>query len=199
MMSFVFAALLFVSVVFGVLGGNIAAVTAAAIGEPANAVALVLKLAGGLCLWSGIAEIASESGLTDRLCEFCAPLTRRLFKGIDPKGPAMSAIAMNMIANFLGLGNAATPLGIKAISELEKEEKSGEDASDNAVLFVILNTASLQLIPTTVLMLRGAHNSAAPAEIISAVWLTSVACACVGVCAAKIISKRGRKKHGCRR
>lgn len=188
MMSYIFAFMMFFSVIFAVLQGNIPALSSAVIGEPVNAINLVIKLAGGMCFWSGIMEIAEKSGLNQKLTKLFLPLTSRLFKGLKPGGAAMSTITMNIVANLLGLGNAATPLGIKGIIEIEKEERSGKNATNNMVMFVVLNTASIQLIPTTVLLLRQQHGSSSPAEIITAVWVTSVFSAGCALVAAKIFS-----------
>lgn len=188
MMSYIFAFMMFFSVVFAVLRGNVPALSAAIIGEPVNAIALVIKLAGGMCFWSGIMEIAEKSGLNGQLTKLFLPITSRLFKNLKPNGTAMKTITMNIVANLLGLGNAATPLGIKGIMEIEKEERSGQNATNNMVMFVVLNTASIQLIPTTVLLLRQQYGSSSPAEIITSVWITSCFSAGCALAAAKIFS-----------
>ena len=131
--------------------------------------------------------------MTELLFRLFSPVTRRLFKGIRPKGKAMEAITMNLAANLLGLGNAATPLGITAMQEMAKEERSGPTATDNMILFVVLNTASLQVIPTNLILLRTQAGSQNPAELIPAVWLASLASILVGVSAAKILERMGRR------
>ena len=127
-----------------------------------------------LCLWSGLMEIARRCRLTEALARLLHPLTRRLFPTVPQGSPAMQAICMNLSANLLGLGNAATPLGLAAMRELQKLNPHKDSASNAMVTFVAMNTASLQLIPTTCAALRQQAGSAAPMEILPAVWLTGL-------------------------
>ncbi len=200
MMSFVFLGMIFLSVVFGFLTGRIGEVSNAALDGGMQAVTLCLKLIGAMCLWSGVMKVAEHSGLTKRLAKALSPLLRLLFKGVRPGSKAAQAISMNMIANFLGLGNAATPLGIAAMRELSKDSPEPGIASNDMVTFVVLNTASIQLIPTTIATLRLAHGSAAPMEIMPAVWLCSLLSVTVGIVMAKILSnmQRGGSMHAAR-
>lgn len=193
MMSGIFVGMVICSLVFGILSGRMAQVSAAAIGECAKAVELVITLTGSLCLWAGVMEVAKRSRLTEKLAQAFSPLTRRIFKGLSPSGEAMGAIAMNMSANLLGLGNAATPLGIAAMQAMEREEHTGECASRNMVLFVVLNTASIQLVPTTTAMLRLQAGSTAPMEILSCVWLSSITSVAAGLLMAKILARTGER------
>ncbi|MCL2638235.1 MAG: spore maturation protein A [Oscillospiraceae bacterium] len=193
MMKWVFAGLIFFSLVFGVIGGDVAAVSDAALSEAANAVTLCLTLCGVICLWSGIMRVAQMSGLVEVLAKAFKPVLIRLFKGINPNGKAIGYIVLNITANLLGLGNASTPFGIAAMRELEKEESTGESASNNMVIFVVINTASLQLIPTTAAAIRLKHGSAAPMEILPAVWICSLAAVIVAVTMAKILSVKSGK------
>lgn len=118
------------------------------------AVKLSLSLLGTICFWSGIMEIASVSQFTKILSKLFRPLTKILFKGLDATSSALDAICMNMSANFLGLGNAATPLGITAMQKLQQISSNKQVASDHMITFVVLNTCSIQLIPTTIAALR---------------------------------------------
>lgn len=194
MMKWIFSGLILLSVVIGFARGDAAAVSNAAVSACAEAVTLCLTLCGIICLWSGIMRVAQRSGLTEIVAKGLSPILRLLFHGISPKGEAMQYIILNITANLLGLGNASTPFGIAAMRALEKEEKSGEKATDNMILFVVLNTASLQLIPTTVAALRLQHGSANPMEILPAVWVVSVINALLTVSAAKIMGAVGRRK-----
>lgn len=195
MMNVVFALLMSGGMIFGALTGRIEQVSAALLTEGEAAVRLALSLMGSFCFWSGIMEIAKRSGLTEKIAQALLPITGRLFRGISPKGAAMNAISMNITANLLGLGNAATPLGIAAMRALEREESSRDRATDNMALFVVVNTASLQLIPTTTAMLRAAAGSASPFDIIPAVWCSSLAALTAGTIAAKLMAKGG-SRHG---
>ncbi|MCL2109317.1 MAG: spore maturation protein A [Oscillospiraceae bacterium] len=194
MMKWVFAGLIFFSLLFGIINGDVAALTEAALSEAGTAVTLALTLCGIICLWSGIMRVAQKAGLVEQLAKLFKPLLIRLFSGIDPNGKALGFIVLNISANLLGLGNASTPFGIAAMRELEKEEGTGIRATNNMVIFVVLNTASLQIIPTTAAALRLKNGSAAPMEILPAVWITSLAALVVSVTVAKLLGVRGRKK-----
>lgn len=188
MMKYVFCILILAAFVFGIISGDVSAVSDAALRECGNAVTLAITLAGVICLWSGIMRVAQTSGLTEVLAKAFTPLLKRLFVGIDAKGKALQYIVLNLVANLLGLGNASTPFGIAAMKELEKEGNTGEKASDNMVLFVVMNTASLQIIPTTVAALRLKNGSAAPMEILPAVWVVSAATLVVTIIVTKTLS-----------
>lgn len=195
MMKYVFGGLVLLSVIIGFIRGDAGAVSNAVISSCAEAVTLCITLCGIICLWSGIMRVAQSSGLTALAANGLSPLLKRLFKGISQKGEAMQFIVLNITANLLGLGNASTPFGIAAVRALEKEEKTGDDASDNMILFVVLNTASLQLIPTTAAALRLQHGSSAPMEILPAVWAVSAANVILTVTGAKIMGKLWKKKE----
>ena len=184
--------MILLSIITGAAGGTMAAVSTAAMNGCGQAVQLVISLAGTICLWSGVMGIADRSGLTDALGRAFRPLNRLLFRELDPDGPAVKAISMNMAANLLGLGNAATPLGIAAMKELEKVNRRPGTASQAMVTFVVLNTASLQLLPTTNAYLRLAAGSKEPMEILPAVWLASTVSIVTGVLMTRLL--RGRER-----
>jgi len=188
MMKYVFCGLILAAFIFGIATGDVAAVSNAALRECAGAVTLAISLAGIICMWSGIMRVAQTSGLTELLAKAFTPLLKRLFKGIDAKSKALQYIVLNLVANLLGLGNASTPFGIAAMKELEKESGCGERASDNMVLFVVMNTASLQIIPATVAALRLKNGSAAPMEILPAVWIVSAVTLIVTIIVTKTLS-----------
>lgn len=202
MMKWVFAGLIFFSLVFAVINGDVSAITEAALSEAQNAITLSLTLCGVICLWSGIMRVAQSAGLVELLAKVFRPVLVRIFKGIDPKGKALGYIVLNITANILGLGNASTPFGIAAMRELEKEEGQGlgesnprgGEASNNMVIFVVLNTASLQIVPTTAAALRLKNGSAAPMEILPAVWITSLAALIVSITLAKLLGRLRSKK-----
>ncbi len=193
MMSWIFTGMIALSIVFGVINGRMEQVSTAAIGECRKAIDLILQIGGSMCLWAGVMKIAESCHLTHKISRLFSPITCRIFKGLAPKGEAMGAITMNLAANLLGLGNAATPLGISAIQAMEKEERTHRTASNNMVLFVVLNTASLQLIPTTTAMLRLGAGSQAPMEILPAVWIASAVSVASGFCMAKLLEKVWRR------
>lgn len=189
MMSGIFCAMILSGVIFGLLTGRMPQVSDAAINEASRAVELVISLTGTYCLWGGVMQVAEEAGLTAKLSKLFEPVTTRLFRGLRSGGAAMNAITMNLAANLLGLGNAATPLGIKAMKEMEAEERAGGTATDNMALFVVMNTASLQLLPTTTAMLRSAAGAEKPLDILPACWLASAVSIAAGIVMAKFLAR----------
>lgn len=191
MMKWIFTILILLSVLFGALNGRIGAVSSAAISECSNAIQLALTLAGSICLWNGLMRVALKSGLTEKIAAFLSPLTTRIFRGMGKASYAMQLITMNMTANLLGLGNAATPLGLSAMTELAKDTPAGLQgtANDNMLLFVVLNTASIQLVPTTIAVLRLKYGSDNPMDIIPAVLIASLASVTVALSLAKLLNR----------
>jgi spore maturation protein A len=169
------------------VNGRMADLTRAAVDSAASAVTLALGLAGVMALWLGLIRVAEEAGLVRALARAARPLLVRLFPEVPADHPAMGAMIMNVSANLLGLGNAATPFGIRAMQELETLNPHPGAATDAQALFCALNTASLQLIPATVIALRAAAGSRAPGEIIGATLLASACGAAAAVAAAKLL------------
>ncbi|MBE7048391.1 MAG: nucleoside recognition protein [Ruminococcaceae bacterium] len=192
MMGYIWGGMIVLSFLFGMIGGQTEAVAQAALDGAKNAVDMALSLLGMMCLWSGLLEIAKQSGLTEKLARLIRPLTRFLFPGLPPDSPAVMAMVMNMTANFLGLSNAATPLGLAAMEELHKINPRPERASDEMCMFVVINTASISLIPTTVIALRSAAGSVDPFGIVAPVWICSSLALLVGVMASKLMARRKR-------
>ena len=174
-MNVIWSFFVVLSVICAIFLGNTDDLSKAFVDSAADAVQLLLTLAGVMCLWSGLMKIAERSGLNALVARLFSPALRRLFPRLAPDGAAFEAISMNISANLLGLGNTATPLGLRAMKELHRLD-GGDAASDEMVVFVVMNTASLQLMPTTLGMLRGAYGSKAPFEILAPVWISS-ACA----------------------
>lgn len=186
MLTFIFVLLIIGSFIASVITGSTRELTEAVLSEPVNAVELCIYLCGGMCFWGGLMRVAEKSGLTEKLAAVFAVLIGGLFKGIDKQGRAFKAICMNITANLLGLGNAATPFGIEAMKALAEEEKAGDTATPSMIIFTVINTASLTLIPSTALSLRMKYGSADPLEIVPAVWITSAAVLFVSVTAAVV-------------
>lgn len=175
------------SIIFGILNGSITMLAPAALDGAKDAVTLCLTLCGMICLWSGLMELMKRSGLSEKLSRFLSPILTRLFPTAASESETMFALSSNVSANLLGLGNAATPAGIKAARGLKR--LSGIDsASDELCLLVVMNTASIQLLPTTVASLRASLGSAAPFDILPAVWLASLFSVSCGIFAAKLFS-----------
>ncbi len=193
MIKWIFAVMLIISAILGAVQDNISEVSSAALNSCVEAVELCIYLTGGMCMWGGVMRVAEKAGVTDVLANLFRPLLKHLFKGLDTSGKAFHAICMNITANLLGLGNAATPLGLEAMKRLEEEEGESEITSRNMVLFVVLNTASITLIPTTAASLRLKHGSQAPMEILPCVLITSACALIVGLVTAVILDKGERK------
>ena len=161
----------------------------------ADAAELSFSMLGIMCLWTGLAKIAEKSGLNEIIVKLLRPLTKILFPSLDKNSAAMKAIVMNIVANLLGMGNAATPLGLKAMGELKKTSKNGNSATNEMCMFAIINTASIQILPSTLIALRQSYSSENPGEIIFPVWITSIAVIVIAVTLAKFFSYRnGRLK-----
>ncbi len=167
---------------------NTGNLSSAVIGSGTNAISLAIKLTGIICLWNGLISIAEESGLTKGLCKLLKPFLILLFPKLEDE-KAKEAIAMNITANLLGLDNAATPLGLEAMSRLQALNKSKDTASDYMVRFVVINTASIHLVSTTVALLRQEYGSASPTEIILPSLFTSLCSVSVGILMTAILKK----------
>ncbi len=189
MLNGIWIGLMLTAVVGSVLTGETAAVTEALLNGGKNVLTFMLTLGGSMCLWSGIMRVADKAGFTRAFARLAAPLLRRLFPDLPSDGEACRAISMNMAANVLGLGNAATPLGLQAMKHLRAAAPHSTRATRNMVVFVVLNTASVQLIPTTVAALRAEAGSPEPFAILPAVWLSSLGAATVAVTIARLCGK----------
>ena len=185
--KWIFSVMLIASVIFGAATGQIKQVSEAALNSCVEAVNLFLYLLGGMCMWGGLMRIAEKTGITDTLSKLFRPVLKHIFKGLDLDGKAFHAVCMNITANLLGLGNAATPLGLEAMRRLEQEEQPGEVTSRNMIMFVILNTASITLIPTTAASMRLKHGSSAPMEILPCVLVTSACALAAGLISAEAL------------
>lgn len=172
MLNTIWPILVLVSIFFGVINGRSEQVGAAVFSGAGTAISLCITLAAVMSFWSGIMKIAEKAGITMFLSRAFRPAFRLLFPGLAPESEAGTAICMNISANMLGLGNAATPFGITAMKRLHKLG-GGETADSNMITFVVLNTASVQLLPTTIAGMRAAAGSSAPMEILPAVLISS--------------------------
>ena len=178
-MSKIWTGMVVISLLCGVYNGRSELVARGAIEGAQQGLELCLSIGGMLCLWSGVMEVMGRCGLAEKLAGALSPILGRLFRERGQDRETREAIAANFSANLLGLGNAATPLGLKAIARMHRE---GEDsAGDDMCTLVVCNAASLQLIPTTVAAVRAAEGCAAPFDILPAVWISSAAALCVGL------------------
>lgn len=189
LLNYIWAGMILFSIVCAALTGRMAELSAAVLSGASGAVTLVFSMTGMMCAWTGLMKIAEEGGITRILSRALSPLMRRLFPRCEPGGPAVRAMCMNITANLLGLGNAATPLGIAAMKELKKSNPT-RTADNSMATFVVLNTASIQLIPTFMGTLRAQYGAAAPFDILPAVWATSLCSAAAALIAAKLMEAR---------
>ena len=171
-MSYVIFVIISLSFVFSACNGTMNDLSVAALTSCKDAVTLCISLCGTICLWSGIMNVAGKSGIVSGLSRLLLKPLSLLFPDISRKGSAMQYIILNFISNLLGLGNASTPLGIKAMQEL-KEQKAKKNATRSMIMLVVLNTASVQLFPSTVIALRASYASESPADILPCVWVVS--------------------------
>ena len=187
MLNYIWFGMMFIGVVVGAFTGNIDAVTEAAIDMAKVAVNLAIGLIGIMALWLGVMKIAEESGLIRIIARGLRPITIRLFPDVPEDHPAIGSIVLNMSANILGLGNAATPLGLKAMEELQELNPNKEIATNAMCTFLAINTSSVQLIlPATVVALMGAHSSQIFITTIVATGMSTIA----AIVAVKFLEKR---------
>ncbi len=194
MLNYIWSGMILISFAVAIFTGRIEETTAAAMEGAGNAVQTCIGLLGVMCLWSGLAKIAENSGLTSVFAKLLRPVTKIIFPGLKKDSAALNAIVLNMVANLLGMGNAATPLGIAAMKELDKENRHRGTASNEMCMFVVINTASIQLIPATVISLRQMFGSSNPSGIVVPVWICSVCAVVMGVLAAKFFEIRGKNR-----
>lgn len=189
-MNYIWVFIIVISYIFSFFAGTTDAVTKSVFDGCESAVALVISLLGMMCLWTGLLEIAQHSGLINKIQKLLSPVISRLFPTIDKDSLVAGEIATSMTANMLGLSNAATPLGLSVMEKLEKRNLIKDTASDEMCMFVVINTASITIIPTTLLTLRTAFNSLAPFEIMVPVWIASVLSLLSGILCAKFCARR---------
>lgn len=184
-MSIIWTIFLAVSILCAVLTGRGSALAAATLEGAQAGVTLAVSMAGSLCLWSGVGKLMEAIGLTGRLARFLRPLLHRLFPSTREDRILAGDLSANICANFLGLGNAATPMGIRAAKRL----KQGDTATDELCRLVVLNTASIQLIPANVAAIRASLGCETPFDILPAVWVTSLCSAGLGLTMAFLLGK----------
>lgn len=189
MLNWIWLFLVVIALIVGAINGRIEAVTKAAFDSANTAVKIAIDLIGIMALWLGIMNIAQQGGLVNLLARAIKPVSRRLFPEIPPEHPAMGAMILNIAANWLGLSNAATPLGLKAMEELQKLNRLKDTASNAMATFLALNTASLTLIPATIIAVRTSLGSQNPTEIIGTTIFASGCAMTVAVIVTKLLQR----------
>ncbi len=186
-MAWLWTGMVTVSLVFAALNGSLSALSAAALEGAQSAVELCLAMSGVMCLWTGVMEVMNQCRLTDRLAALFRPLLKRLLPRASRDSETLAAVSANLAADMLGLGNAATPLGIRAARRMSRGCEGA--ASDELCLFVVLNTASIQLIPSTLAGVRTSLGAADPFDILLPVWLVSLLSVIAGLLAAGFFAR----------
>lgn len=192
MLNVIWPVFIIISYIYSLFSGHITDVNASIFDSCKSAVELTITFFGTITLWCGIMKIARDSSLSYKLSKLLSPIIKFLFSDIKKNSSTHNEISLNIIANLLGLGNAATPLGLKAMSSLQEQNPNKSTLSNSMAMLILLNTASLQLIPTTVIAIRSSLNSASPTSIIVPVWLSTICAAVAGVFAVKFFIKIGK-------
>lgn len=195
MLNILWPAFILISFIYGILRGNVEAINKSIFESATNAVELSITFLGTICLWNGIMKIAQETSFVERLTKLLRPIVDFLFPDSKKNEKAKQEISMNIIANILGLGNAATPLGLKAMKTLQKENEKKDTISNSMAMFIVINTASLQLIPTTVIAIRASLGSNNPTQIIFPVWGATIIAAISAIIATKIFIAIDKSKN----
>lgn len=190
MLNYIWAGMIIVSFICALSTGRMEELSKAAINGVDKAVSLIISMAGVMCLWTGIIKIADRGGLTGIIAKILSPVLSRLMPDYEKDSAAMRAVSANITANILGLGNAATPFGLIAMKEMQKENRLKTQPNNSMVMFVVMNTASIQLIPTTIAALRQAAGSNQPYDILPYIWMVSFLSLAVGIILAKLISRK---------
>ncbi len=189
MINIIWFGILFVGIVFGLALGDGEILSKTIVTTTEDTVQLVIQLLGMMCLWCGVMKIAERSGLTDKLAKLLKPVLKLIFKEAGQDDKALGAIVMNLTANMFGLSNAATPFGIKAMEEMDRLNSHKDKASNDMVLFLILNAACIQFVPTTVVSIRAAVDSANPGAIILPALCVTTLASIIGVTLCKLLQR----------
>ena len=190
MLNIIWPIFIIISYIYAIFTGKVSQINNSVFDSCESAVQLSITFLVTMCLWSGIMQIAKKTTLIDKLTNFLNPIMKILFPDIKKDDPVHKEISMNMVANMLGLGNAATPLGLKAMKTMQKENPKKDTLTNSMAMFIIINTASIQIIPTTVIAIRSSLGSNNPTSIIIPVWIATICAAIAGIITAKILMKK---------
>lgn len=189
MVNYIWFFILVIGIVVGIITGRGELMSKVIISSTTSSVDLIIKLLGIMSLWCGIIKIAEKSGLTDKLAKILKPILRLILKDAGKDDKTLGSIVMNITANMMGLSNAATPFGIKAMENMQEINLDKDTASDDMAMFLVLNAACIQIIPTTIISIRAASGSNSPADIILPSILTTGMAGIVGIISCKILEK----------
>ena len=173
MLNIIWCFFIVISIIYSIVFGSFKAVNDSIFESMQSTVSLVLSLLGSMCFWNGIMNIVRNTSLISKIEFLISPIIKKIFNNISENSECYDNISMNITSNLLGLGNASTPCGLKAIEELQKENKNPKRLTNNQILFILINTTSIQLIPTTIISIRTSLGSQNPSVIILGVWFAS--------------------------
>ncbi len=194
MLNHLWPVFIIVSFSYAIFSGNLEQLNSAIFQSTSDAIMLSIDLLGTICLWNGIMQVANKTSIINKVTNLLNPVIKILFPDIKKNKQIQKEISMNMIANILGLGNAATPLGLKAMKSMQKENPKKDTLTNSMLVFIVLNTASIQIIPTTVIAIRNSLGSSNPTSIIFPVWIATICAAIAGVISIMLIIKFGKKE-----
>ncbi len=193
MLNYIWIFMILFSFICAVFNGTMSQLSSAILESCSDAVSLCIKLLGSMCLWCGIMNVAEKSGLCDCFAKMLSPILKKLFPDSKNDNSIMKAVSMNVAANVLGLGNAATPLGIRAVKEMNRLNPDKQSATLDMMTFVVINTAALKIVPSTVATLRSAAGAENPMDIILCVWVSSAFALASAVVSVKLFGRFSRK------
>ena len=193
MLNKIWPIFIIISYLYAIMIGNTDKINTSIFSSTQEAVTLCITLLGTICLWNGIMKIAEKTSVITRLTKILNPIVKFLFPELKNQESIRKEISMNMVANILGLGNAATPLGVKAMKSMQEINYDKKTLSNSMVMLIVLNTASIQLIPTTVIAIRLSLDSKNPTSIILPVWIATICAAVAGIVVTKILIAKSKK------
>ena len=195
MLNIVWPIFIIISFSYAIFSGNLENLNSSIFQSTEDAINLSINLLGTICLWNGIMQIANKTSIVEKLTKVLNPVIKILFPELKKNEKIKKEISMNMIANILGLGNAATPLGLKAMKSMQEENLKKGTLSNSMLVFIVLNTSSIQIIPTTVIAIRNSVGSNSPTAIVFPVWIATICAAVSAIVAAKLLIKFEKQKE----
>lgn len=188
-MSIIWSVIIIISLIYGMFFGSSENLMEIITNASMSSIENIITLTGMLCFWSGIFNILKNTKIITKLSKVIKPITSKLFKKEEITDEIMEDVALNVTSNAIGVGNAATAFSVSAISKMQKINKNKEKPNDSMTAFILLNTASIQIIPTSIISLRILYKSVAPTEILIPVWIVTITGLFVGIIAIKILNK----------
>lgn len=188
-MNYLWPIIILISYVFAIINGKIEDINNSIFSSISDVVTLVLTLVGNMCLWCGIIKIIQETSIMKFIEKIIRPLLNWLYKDTKNNQKAMEAISINTVANIIGIGNAATSSGLQAMEEMQKENRDKTKLTDSMVMLIVLNTASVQILPTSIMSIRASLGAQNPADIIIPIWISTITGTLVGIIVTKIMLK----------